>query len=110
MRFARLNGAPALVRERNHAVHVGKIAPDLLRLEPVFDVMRNRRRTVHAGDDREIIPRADPPAGSRETLEGWHFLRRIIIDAFGICAKGVAARKILHAAIMRVRWAAASDG
>jgi len=36
MRFARLNGAPALVRERNHAVHVGKIAPDLLRLDRSF--------------------------------------------------------------------------
>src|SRR6266516_4836750 len=109
MRIARLNGAAALVRERNHSVHVGKIAPDFLRLEPVFDVMRYGRRTVHAGDDREVIARADAPAGARETLERRHFLRRIIIDGFDICAKGVVARKILHDEIVRVHVVAGSD-
>src|SRR5947207_8444826 len=54
------------VRERDDTVHIRKIASQLLDLEPVFDVVRHGGRTIHAGNDRDVIPRSNASAGRSE--------------------------------------------
>src|SRR5205814_8193458 len=99
----------ALVRERADTVHIRKIASEVLELEPVFDVVRHRGGTIHAGNDRDVIPRSNASAGTSVALEGAHLFRRVIVHRPGSGAKIVVAGKIPHFEIVSVHVIAGRD-
>ena len=64
--------------------------------------MRDRRRAVHAGDDGEIISRADAAIWTSEAVEGTHLFRRIKLHRPRIRTEGVVATEIAHHHVVRV--------
>ena len=59
---------PTLCVNAIDAIHVGKVACELRPAEAVFDVVRHRRRTIHAGNDGDVVARADSPVGAARSL------------------------------------------
>ena len=105
--FRRRDAATHLVRERDDAIHVRKIAAQVLVAETFLDVARHGGRAVDRGNDGEVIARADLAAGTEEAWE--RALVRGRRDGPHVRARRVIARVGLTDEIVRMDVCARRD-
>ena len=111
-RLAFGHAAAAFVRERHHAIDVGKIgervgAGERVALERVGDQPRDMGAAIHAGQDADVVARRRPPVGAADALEARRLVghrRRV-----RIAAERVVARERPHAEIMHMDVLAGRD-
>ena len=106
------HAATGLVRQRNHAIDVGKIrqrivAAKRILLEDIGDKACHMRAAIHRGEDADIVARGDPSVGTTDAVK-----RRGQIEVrgrFHVDAESIVLGKIAHAAILGVNMLARRD-
>src|SRR6266446_732494 len=102
-----LRPAARLVRDRDHAVHVRVVALDVA--EPSLHKLAHARRAVHAGDDRDVVPRPDAAVLPLEPVEGAHRLAWVVLDGVHVGAELVLALELADAEVVRMDVVARLD-
>ena len=107
------HAAAGLVGQRDDAIDVGEIgqrivAGERVAAEHVGDDAGDVGRTVHAGQDADVVARGDLAVGAADALEGGGGFDEI--GWAGIDAVGVILGEIAHLAVVDVHVLARCDG
>ena len=106
----RVHSAARAVRERDHAVDIGKRREALAR-EVAGDAARHRGGAVHRGQDADVVARGDAAAIgavlAHDALEGGG--GRDVVRGLGIGAEGVVALELAHREIVEMHVLAGRD-
>ena len=96
-----LRAAARLVRDREHAVDVGIIARDVAEL--VLHELADARRAVDAGDDRDVVARANAAVFTLVPIEVPHPVGAVVLDGLHVHADLVAiGGQVPDAEVLRV--------
>ena len=99
--------APRLVRDRDDAVDVRVVPPDVL--EPLSHELAHARRAVDGGDDGDVVARPDAPVRPLEAVEGAHALGRIVVDGLDVDADLVLLLQLADREVLDVDMIAHVD-
>ena len=91
-----VHGAAGAVDERDDTVDIGIIVEQAGAFDFACDEAGHGSRAIHAGEDREIIARADFAVRAPETLECRLFGDRQDLFSSRILGKAIIARKIMQ--------------
>ena len=108
---ARIHPAARSVRQRDHAVDVGKTREPLAR-EVLGDPARDRCRAVDRGQDAEIVARRHAAVGTHDALErrrGIDALRRLRVHAERVVAVEAAHLEVVQVHVLAGRDVAARE-
>ena len=101
--------AAGAVHERDDAVDVGVLLQDAGPGDGLGHEAGHRGRAVHAGQDADVVARADLAVGAAEALEGGARLGRQQLLVARILGEGVVALEGGERAVVRVHVAAGRD-
>ncbi|MNV52856.1 hypothetical protein D3C71_1449700 [compost metagenome] len=104
-------GTARAVRQRHHAVHVRtggqRVGMDVA-AEMVGDGARHRGRTVHAGQDADVVARGDAAVGAHDAIEGGGL--RHVVSGVRALPHRVVALEFRELQIVRVHVLSGRDG